>query len=113
MMGDSRGRWEEGTLVVDVTNFTDRTSFRGSGETLHLVERFTRISPTQIKYEVTVDVPAVWTRPWTARSFWNKDAKQAQVLEYACHEGNYGMFNMLSGARAAEREAAAQSGKRP
>ena len=112
MMGDSRGHWAGQTLVVDVTNFTDKTNFRGSGDTLHLVERFTRLSPTQIRYEVTVDDPTVWTRPWTARSFWDKDAKQAQVFEYACHEGNYGMFNMLSGARAAEK-AATESGKRP
>jgi hypothetical protein len=102
-MGDPRGRWEGSTLVVDVTNFTDKTNYRGSRETLHLIERFTRVGPDAIRYEVTVDDPQTFTKPWTAAL---DLTTQSQLFEYACHEGNYGLSNILSAARAEEREAA-------
>ena len=102
-MGDPRGHWEGSTLVVDVTNFTDKTNYRGSGATLHLIERFTRVGPDAIRYEVTVDDPQTFTKPWTAAL---DLTAQSQLFEYACHEGNYGLSNILSAARAEEREAA-------
>jgi hypothetical protein len=102
-MGESRGRWEGNTLVVDVTNFTDHTNYRGSGDTLHLIERYTRVSPDAIRYEVTVDDPHTFAARWTAAL--NLTA-QGEMYEYACHEGNYAMRNILSGARADERAAA-------
>jgi hypothetical protein len=98
--GDSRGRWEGDTLVVDVTNFSSKTDYRGAGETLHLVERFTR-TPNGLRYEVSVDDPHTWTRPWTAAL--DMTVQPEPMFEYACHEGNNSMRNILSGARAAER----------
>jgi hypothetical protein len=97
--GDSRGRWEGDTLVVDVTNFSEKNSYRGSRETLHLVERFTR-TKTGLRYEVTVDDPHTWTKPWTAALDMNSQPEG--MFEYACHEGNNSMRNILSGARSAE-----------
>jgi hypothetical protein len=101
-MGDPRGHWEGNTLVVDTTNFTDKTNFRGSGENLHLVERFTRTAPDQLMYEFTVNDPASFTRAWTAQIPMAKT--DGPLFEYACHEGNYGMEGMLRGARQQERE---------
>ena len=101
-MGDPRGHWEGNTLVVDTTNFTDKTNFRGSGENLHLVERFTRTGPDQLMYEFTVNDPASFMRPWTAQIPMAKT--DGPLFEYACHEGNYGMEGMLRGARQQERE---------
>jgi hypothetical protein len=101
-MGDPRGHWEGNTLVVDTTNFTDKTNFRGSGENLHLVERFTRTGPDQLMYEFTVNDPASFTRPWTVQIPMAKT--DGPLFEYACHEGNYGMEGMLRGARQQERE---------
>jgi hypothetical protein len=104
--GDSRGRWEGKTLVVDTTNFSPKSNFMGSAENLHLVERFTRIAPDEIKYEVTVDDPGVWTRPWTALV---RLRRTNEVLyEFACHEGNLPLEGILAGARAQEK--AAQGG---
>jgi hypothetical protein len=103
LMGDSRGRWEGNTLVVDTTNFTDRTNFRGSGERLHVVERFTRTDEDTILYEFTVEDPTTWTRPWKAELPMVKT--QGPIFEFACHEGNYGLANNLSGARAQEKAA--------
>jgi hypothetical protein len=100
-MGDPRGHWEGNTLTVDTTNFTSKTTVRGSGESLHLVERFTRASPDMILYEFTVDDPASFTKPWTAQIPMVK--MDGPLLEYACHEGNYAMAGMLGGARAAEK----------
>jgi len=102
--GDSRGHWEGNTLVVDTTNFTDKTAFRGSGEKLHVVEKFTRTADDAIKYEFTVDDPTAWAKPWSAEVSWAKEA--GPVFEYACQEGNYGMKNNLSGARATDKKAA-------
>ncbi len=109
-MGDSRGRWDGDTLVVESRNYTDKTgsfytiigSF-GSGETLHLVERFTRIDAETLLYEFTVDDPETFTQPLTAAI--PMKSSDAPLFEYACHEGNYGMANLLTGARALEAQA--------
>ena len=101
-MGDSRGHWEGNTLVVDTTNFNSEYSFRGSDANLHLTERFTRISPEVMQYEFTVDDPTAFTKPWTARIPFNKTSER--VYEYACHEGNYALTDILAGARAAEKK---------
>jgi hypothetical protein len=101
--GDSRGHWEGNTLVIDTTNFTDKTAFRGSGEKLHVVERLTRTTDDTIKYEFTVEDPTAWAKPWSAEVNWAKE--EGPIFEYACQEGNYGMANNLSGARATEKKA--------
>jgi hypothetical protein len=100
-LGDSRGRWEGVTLVVDTTNFSARSGLRGSDENLHLTERFTRVSPTTINYEFTVDDPTVWTRPWTTMIPLTRS--NDQIYEYACHEGNYALPGVLAGARMQEK----------
>ena len=100
--GHTVGRWEGDTLVVEVTNLNGRSSLYGASAGARLTERFTRIGPDQIEYLFTVEDPSVWTRPWTGRMTISKDDSQYELVEYACHEGNYGMFNSLSGARAAE-----------
>jgi len=105
-LGDSRGHWEGDTLVVDTTNFTNKTSFMGSTENLHVVERFTRVADDTILYEFTVDDPATWAKPWTAQMPLSKIT--GPIFEYACHEGNLGLPNTLSGARAAEDAKAAK-----
>jgi len=99
-LGDSRGRWEGDTLVVDTTNFTDKTNFRGSRENLHVVERFTRVDENTVRYEFTVDDPTTWTKPWSAEMPLARD--KGPIFEYACHEANYGFANNLKGARAQE-----------
>ncbi len=106
LIGDSRGRWEGETLVVDTTNFTDRTAWRGSSDRLHVVERFTRVAPTTIKYEFTVEDPATWTRPWSGELPIRKI--DAPIYEYACHEGNYGIANILRAARVQEARQAGE-----
>ena len=98
--GDSRGHWEGDTLVVDVTNFSPKSDYRGSGETLHLVERFTRTA-NGLRYEMSVDDPHTWTKSWTAAL--DMAVQPEPMFEYACHEGNNSMRNILSAARAAER----------
>jgi hypothetical protein len=103
-MGDSRGHWEGDTLVVDTTNFTDKTAFRGSSENLHVVERFHRVDPDTVLYQFTVDDPSTWTHSWSAEIPMTKI--KGPIFEYACHEGNYGMANNLSGARAEEKQKA-------
>jgi hypothetical protein len=103
-LGDSVGRWEGDTLVVDTTNFTDKTRFRGSTENLHVVERFTPIDAKTILYQFTVEDPTTWTRPWTAEYPWN--ASDEQLFEYACHEGNYSMQGILKGERLLDTEKA-------
>jgi hypothetical protein len=107
--GDSRGHWEGDTLVVDVTNFSSKAGYRGATTNLHVVERFRRTDAKTVHYELTVEDATTFARPWTASLDLKIDPRQVQVPEYACHEGNYAMFNILSGARADERaEAAAQ-----
>jgi hypothetical protein len=101
-MGDSIGRWEGDTLVVDTTNFTDATHFRGADRNLHLVERFTRTDAETIQYRFTVDDPSAFTRPWTGEIIMNRTA--GPLYEYACHEGNYSLAGMLNAARADERK---------
>jgi len=100
-LGDSRGRWEDDTLVVDTTNFNGKVGFRGTDEGLHLVERFTRTGPRTLLYEFTVENPAVFTQPWTARL--PMTLTDARIYEYACHEGNYALVDILRGARYQER----------
>ena len=107
-LGDSRGRWEGDTLVVEVTNFNGKASYRGSSEYMTLTERYTRTGPDTLEYEFTVDDPTIWTAPWTGMFTFGRDDDQYELVEYACHEGNYGLTNILSGARAEEREQAAQ-----
>ena len=99
-LGDARGHWEGDTLVVESTNFTNRTNYRGSGETLKIVEKFRREPGKGLRYEVTVDDPTTFTRTWTAAL---NLRPAVDMFEYACHEGNYAMRNMLSAARATEK----------
>jgi hypothetical protein len=100
-LGDSRATWNGDTLVVETTNFTDKTAFRGSSSALHLVERFTRVSPDTLLYEFTVTDRSAWARPWSvALPMTRSDEK---IYEYACHEGNVGLAAILAGARAQER----------
>ncbi len=102
--GDARGRWEDDTLVVDITNFSHKADFQGSHENLHLVERFKRVSENRLEYTVTVEDATTWMRPWTFTVPWEKESDKAnQIYESACHEGNYGMIGMLTNTRAAEK----------
>ena len=113
--GDSRGRWEGNTLVVDVTNFTPKTDFQGSGENLHLIERWTRVDAKTIDYVVTVEDGTTWTKPWTIKQDLSKQGDQANRIykEPRCHEGNYAMPALLQGARAEEKAFAAGRGPNP
>lgn len=104
LMGDPRGHWEGNTLVVETTNFTDKTAFRGSSKDLRLIERFTRTGPDTVMYEFTVNDPASFTKPWSAQI--PMKPKRQPLFEYACHEGNYAMDGMLGGARKEEAAAA-------
>ena len=104
-MGDSVGHWDGDTLVVDTTNFTNKTRYNGSGEQLHVVERFTRVDPKTILYRFTVEDPTTWDRSWTGEYPWR--ATDEKLYEYACHEGNYSLGGMLRGARQKEAEDAA------
>jgi hypothetical protein len=104
-MGDSRGRWDGDTLVVETTNFKERSVYRNANPaTLKVVERLVRVSPTQVRWTVTLDDPSTWTRPWTFSLPLTADDQPMPA--YECHEGNYGLKNILSAARAEEREAA-------
>ena len=102
-MGDSVGHWEGDTLVVDTTNFNDKTRFRGATEDLHVVERFTRVDNKTLLYRFTVEDPNTWDKPWTGEYTW--PATDKPIYEYACHEGNYALGDILRGARLAERSA--------
>lgn len=109
-LGDSIGRWEGDTLVVETTNFTDKTRFRGATENMKITERFTRVGPNELNYRFTVEDPATWDKPWTGEYTW--PATASHMYEYACHEANYAMGGILSGARLREKEeAAAKAGK--
>jgi hypothetical protein len=103
-MGDSVGHWEGDTLVVDTTNFTDQTRFRGATENMHVVERFTRVDGKSLKYRFTIEDPATWTRSWTGEYTW--PTTDEKIYEYACHEANYALGGILGGARQRDREAA-------
>jgi len=104
-MGDSVGRWEGDTLVIDTINFTDKTRFRGATENLHVVERLTRIDAKTLLYRFTVEDPDTWDRAWTGEMTW--PATSQPILEYACHEGNYALGDVMRGARKQEAEEAA------
>ena len=118
-LGDSRGRWEGDTLVVDTINFVAETNLNPKGRgipadastTMHLVERFTRVSDDTLLYQFTMDDPSTWTRSWTAEVPMSQNEDQ-RLYEYACHEGNYGLFGILTGARA-EDQSAAPAAKNP
>ena len=101
-LGDSIGRWEGDTLVVDTTNFTNKTRFRGSSEDLHVIERFKRTGPDTILYRVTIDDPTVFSKDWTME--YPFIAAEGPIYEYACHEGNYALTDILGGARKADAE---------
>jgi len=112
--GDAIGRWDGDTLVVDVTNFSDETSFRGARENLHLVQRFRRVDANTLQVEFTAEDPTTWVRPWTAVQELEKaDEKTTLVLEGGCHEGNYGLLGMLLNTRAAEKAFAEGKGPDP
>jgi hypothetical protein len=103
--GDSRGRWEGNTLVIDVTNFSAKTDYQGSRENLHLVERWTRTTPTTLEYVVTIEDPTVWTQPWTVKQEFARQSDEPNRLyaEPRCIEGNYGLPGLLHGRRLEER----------
>jgi hypothetical protein len=106
-VGTSRGRWDGDTLVVETKGFKGETSFRGSSPNLHLIERFTRTDADTLVYQFTATDPATWVRPFTVEIPLRRT--DDQIFEYACHEANYGMTNLLQGARAVERDAATKT----
>ena len=104
-LGDSRGHWERNTLVVETTNFNDKspgTNYQGSTDALKMTERFTLINPTTIKYEYTLEDPHTWTRPWSAEALVPRIPPP--LFEFACHEQNYGLMNVVMGAQVREKE---------
>jgi hypothetical protein len=107
--GSYRGHWDGNTLVVESTNFNGKNPFQGSSENMRLVERFTRIDENTLRYQFTVDDPSTWTRPWSAEVPWAKTI--GPLFEHACHEGNYGLANILAGARVEEKRAAGAPSK--
>ncbi len=110
--GNSRGRWEGDTLVVETAKFTNKTSYRGSTEGLKLVERYRRVDAGTLLYQVTVNDPATWTRPWTAQIPMSPNPEG--VFEYACHEGNHGLQGILKGSRLDDKlKAEGKTGTRP
>jgi hypothetical protein len=102
-LGDSVGHWEGDTLVVDTTNFNDQISFRGSSSNLHIIERFTRSGPNTLLYRAIIDDPTTFSKSWTLE--YPFQATAGPIYEYACHEGNYSIVDILGGARKAERDA--------
>jgi hypothetical protein len=108
-MGDSVGHWEGDTLVVDTTNFNDKTRFRGATENLHVIERFTRTGDHELLYQFTIDDPSTWTKAWTGEFTWPETHQH--IYEYACHEANYALGDILRGARLRDQEAAAKAAK--
>jgi hypothetical protein len=110
LTGNAVGRWEGDTLVVESTNFTDKTAFQGSSEHMKLTERFTRVADDRILYQFTVDDAATWTRPWSAELPMMKT--DGPIFEHACHEGNYSLRNALAGARLDEKRRAEEAVKK-
>jgi hypothetical protein len=108
-MGVSRGRWDGNTLVVETTNFNGKNPLEGSGENMKVTESFTRVSADEIQYKFTVDDPSTWARAWTAEMAMR--STKGPLFEHACHEGNYGLYNTLVGARLEEKRAAEGAGK--
>ena len=113
--GDSRGHWEGNTLVIDVTNFSPKVDFRGSRENLHVIERWTRTSPTELEYELTIDDPTVWVRPWTVKREYTRQSEQENRIYYEprCIEGNHAFPGMMRGARTEEAAFAEGRGPNP
>ena len=108
--GSYRGHWDGETLVVETTNFNGKNPFRGSSENMRLIERFTRVDENTIRYQFTVDDPATWARPWSAELPMMKTI--GPLFEHACHEGNYGLYNILAGTRVEEKRAAEEAAKK-
>jgi hypothetical protein len=108
--GSHRGRWEGDTLVIESRNFNGKMAFQGASENMRLTERFTRISDDVMRYRFTVEDPSTWTRPWTAEVLWKKTI--GPIFEHACHEGNFGLANILAGARVEEKKAAEEAAKK-
>jgi hypothetical protein len=108
--GDSRGRWNGDTLTVDTTNFSPQSNFMGAAENLHLVERFTRVAADTIDYEITLNDPTTWTKPWTAVIHLNRS--HDTIYEYACHEGNFFTMEGILGAARADEKAAEEAAKK-
>jgi hypothetical protein len=104
--GDSRGRWDGDTMVIETTNYSEKTAWRGASENLKVVERLTMTSPTTIRYQFTIDDPTTWTRPWSGE--YEMHRIDGPLFEYACHEGNYQLPSILKGARRSEEVAAQQ-----
>jgi hypothetical protein len=113
--GDSRGRWEGETLVVDVTNFSPKSDFMGSRENRHLVERWTRTGPDTLEYSITIEDPGTWTKPWTVKQEYSRQNEQANRIYYEprCHEGNFGLPTLLAGGRVIDKAFAAGKGPNP
>lgn len=109
-MGDSVGRWEGDTLIVETTNFSDKAAYRGTTANLRLVERFTRTAPDVLQYRLTIDDPTTFARPWTVEL--PVTPTEGKIYEYSCHEANYALEGMLRGARAQEKKAAEEAAKR-
>ena len=109
-MGDSVGRWEGDTLVVDTTNFTDKTRFRGSSDQLHVVERFSRLNARTLLYRFTIEDTTTWAQSWSGEYTWPQT--DDLLYEYACHESNYALTNILNGARQRDRQAAQRATNR-
>jgi hypothetical protein len=109
LRGDSRGRWEGDTMVIETTNFTDRTAFRGSSEHLKVTERLTLVDADTIRYQFTVEDPHTWDVAWKGE--YPMKRSNEPIYEYACHEGNYGMANILRAQRLAEAQAKAAGGR--
>ena len=99
-LGDARGWYEGNSLVIETTNFTERSAYRGATENLKMTERFTPVAPRVVEWRVTFDDPHTWTRPWTFAMILKQKTEGEKIYEYACHEGNYGLKNILTGARA-------------
>ena len=110
LLGSPRGHWAGNTLVVETTNFTDKTAFQGSSENMRLTERFRRVDEDTIRYQFTVEDPATLARSWSVETSWKKTI--GPLFEHACHEGNYGLYNILAGARAEEKRAAEEAAKK-
>ena len=109
-MGDARGHWEGETLVVETTNFNGKNPVRDSSENMRVIERFTRVSDDTIRYTFTIEDESTWVRPWSAELPMKKTV--GPIFEHACHEGNYGLYNTLAGARLEEKKAAEGAAKR-
>ena len=109
-VGTSRGHWDGNTLIVETTNFNGKNAFRGASENMKVIERFTRVADDVITYQFTVEDDATWARPWTAEMPMQKT--EGPIFEFACHESNYGIANILAGARADEKRAAEEAAKK-